>query len=131
MKLANSWTLVLMEGFMKLAEVVVYVHDFPRALAYYRDTLGLPVLFSHEDKEHGIARVNAGGTSILIHQMPANESLPPPLPSFVADDLNSEWAALNAKGAGIGAISDQGWGRIAHFTDPDGNRLCIYKEAGH
>ena len=116
---------------MKLAEVVVYVHDFPTALAYYRDTLGLTVLFSSADKDHGIARVSAGGASILIHQMPANEPLPPPLPSFVADDLDAEVAALNTKGAGVSAIQDQGWGRIAHFTDSDGNRMCVYKEASH
>ena len=116
---------------MKLAEVVIYVHDFPRALAYYRDTLGLRVLFSHDDKEHGIARIDAAGASILLHQMPASEPLPPPLPSFVADDLDAEVAALNANGAGVSAIADQGWGRISHFQDPDGNRWCIYKEHSH
>ena len=113
---------------MKLTEVVVYVHDFPRSLVYYRDTLGLPVLFSHVDKEHGIARVYAGGASILIHQMPANEPLPPPLPSFTADDLDADVQTLNSRGAAVSVAVDQGWGRISHFHDPDGNRLCIYKE---
>lgn len=83
------------------------------------------MLFSHEDQEHGIARVDAHGASILIHQMPANETLPPPLPSFVADDLDAEVQTLNARGAGTSDIADQGWGRISHFRDPDGNRLCI------
>ncbi len=116
---------------MQLAEMVVYVQDFPRAMAYYRDTLGLPVLFLHEDKECSLARLATGGATILVHQASADAPMPPPLPSFVADDLDAEIAALNARGAGVPAAVDQGWGRITTFADPDGNRICLYKEHCH
>jgi len=37
-----------MSGPVRLWYATVYVRDFPRALAFYRDTLGLPLRFADE-----------------------------------------------------------------------------------
>lgn len=106
--------------------VNVFVSDFARSLAFYRDTLGLKVLV--EDPEFGYASFDTNGAGFAI----------------AAVDPTSEQAALVGRHTGIGwgvpsvddayaSLSDAGarfaspparqpWGGyMAMLEDPDGN----------
>lgn len=111
---------------MKLDEIVIYVRDVPGAVKYYRDVLGLPITM----EEDGIVELDAGGPRILLHDF-AGETPPPPLPSFYSDDIEADAAALDARGANLPPVVDEGWGRIVRFTDPEGNRLAIEQPHEH
>jgi catechol 2,3-dioxygenase-like lactoylglutathione lyase family enzyme len=106
---------------MKLSEVVVYVKDVPEAIRYYRDVLGLPLVWEYD----GVAELDAGGVKLHLHDLEPEGVPRAPLPCFHAEDIDAEVAELNARGAGLPGIVDEGWGRIVRFTDPEGNKLCI------
>lgn len=110
---------------MKLDEVVIYVKDFKAALGYYGDVLGLPVKFVFE--EDGVARLDAGGVTLLLHSLHGEEAREEPLVCFQAENIAATVELLNTRGAGIGPVVDEGWGQIVRFTDPEGNKLAVYR----
>lgn len=106
---------------MKLDHVVVFVSDFDGALAYYRDGLCLAERF----REGDIAYLEAGSTGVLLH---GDDGEPkPPLPSFEVDQIDKTVARLRDGGIDVPDAIDEGWGRISRFTDPSGNRICIFE----
>ena len=109
-----------------IASVWVPVEDMGRALAFYRDTLGLTVKSSDDDwselDANGLmiglnARESAGGSSgggAVITFQPEGS-------------IEDELERLSQRGASIeGDISDHEWGRILPFTDTEGNDLQFY-----
>jgi len=63
-----------------LAEVVLWVHDLPAALAFYRDLLGLPVI-SPPERANPIF-LQAGPGTAGIPAMVVLVQLPPDAPPF-------------------------------------------------
>jgi predicted enzyme related to lactoylglutathione lyase len=109
-----------------VATVWLPVQDMTRAVAFYRDTLGLTVTSEDEDWSEidadgltiGLnAREETGGSrggGAVISFMPAG--------SFV-DELER----LRSRGAEItGEVSEHPWGRILPFQDSEGNDLQLY-----
>ena len=113
------------EAKMLIHYAIVYVNDMPRALAFYRDTLGLPQRF----ESPGWSELAAGPVTLALH-------------SAERDDAPAERGHLRAGRATIGlrvpdldafhkAISAKGvpciqepravFGtRVAQYADPDG-----------
>ena len=109
-----------------VAAVWLPVTDMGRAVAFYGETLGLPVT-EHDDDW---SEVDANGLRIGLN---GSDSESPggdggALVAFQPDgEIESEVERL--KGAGVdfpGEISEHPWGRIASFKDPDGNDLQLY-----
>ena len=106
------------------AHVILYTSDAEADRAFLRDVLGL-------------AHVDSGG-GWLIFQLPPAEVAVHPAESpgavelyLVCDDIDATVADLGARGVEFeGAVSDQGWGRLATIRLPGGGRLGIY-EAHH
>ena len=57
-------------GITHVGQIAINVHDFDRALAFYRDTLGLPLLFTAGK----LAFFNCGGLRLMLS--------PPEKPEF-------------------------------------------------
>jgi catechol 2,3-dioxygenase-like lactoylglutathione lyase family enzyme len=122
---------------LELTHIWVLVDDMPRALGFYRDTLGIDVLNDLGDfvelqansqfqlslftraamqlGEPGIAIGPANGQHATL--------------AFAVDALDEYCARLRAQG--VEFVSDEtnhpDWGlRTAFLRDPDGNLLCLY-----
>lgn len=109
-----------------VATVWVPVEDMERAVAFYRDTLGLDVTSTSSDW----SELDAGGLMIGLN---ARESASVSesggaVVSFQPDgSIEEELERLKARGASIeGEISDHEWGRILPFKDSEGNDLQFY-----
>jgi catechol 2,3-dioxygenase-like lactoylglutathione lyase family enzyme len=122
---------------MGLSHVWLLVDDVPRAIGFYRDTLGMELgsdlgeyaefkvsdefylaLFTRaamRDGEPGIAIDPAGGQRAVF--------------AFEVGDLDEYCVELRAKCVSLvsGEANHAAWGlRTAFLHDPDGNLICLY-----
>jgi predicted enzyme related to lactoylglutathione lyase len=106
-----------------ISAVWLPVTDMSRAVAFYRDTLGLEVLSTDEDW----SMVTAGDQQIGLNarESPAGDG--GAVIAFGVEDLEQAVANLRERGAEVtDEISEHPWGRIVPFVDPDGNDLQLY-----
>jgi catechol 2,3-dioxygenase-like lactoylglutathione lyase family enzyme len=101
--------------------IIVSVADLDRALALYRDALGLAEKYRAGDV------VMLGDPEVLLHQRPPTPGLAGVTASFVVDDVDAAVVAAEKAGATvIDAPAEQPWGeRQAVLTDPDGHVFCL------
>jgi predicted enzyme related to lactoylglutathione lyase len=113
----------------QLGMVTLHVHDYQRALEFYRDTLELPLLDTME--EVGWFEVGLGPVKLGVHADGGKEegARPPGHTSgfyFVVRDVDRAVATLRSRGVKItDEPSDQPYGREATITDPDGNLMAL------
>ena len=109
---------------IRSAQVILYVNDMARSLAYYRDALGLAVTFDGGDYW---MTLDAGGTSLALH--PGGSGLASGDRtgiSLMVDDLESCRAEANARGAGFGEVVNPHPGvTFCEAKDPDGNPVFL------
>ena len=109
-----------------VATVWVPVSDMDRALTFYRDTLGLSV----KDTQEQWSEIDANGVMIGLNarEEASGDGAGGAVISFQPDDdIESEVKRLTDAGVSfVGDISDHPWGRIAAFTDSEGNSLQLY-----
>lgn len=116
--------------------VILYVADLERAVAFYRDVLGL----EHRLTDHGYAEFSTGHTKFGLLQRdrlpdllgrearrvgdPAGEVL------FIVDDVDAEVARLRGTPAKIlSGPEDRPWGhRTLHLADPEGHVIELAQE---
>lgn len=117
-----------MKSLDKIAQIALTTQDLARAIAFYRDTLGLKLLF----EVPGMAFFDAGGTRLMLGE----NRLSAPLQNntyvyFDAGDWAATEAALEARGLKFDRPADivqRAEGKehaIRFFRDPDGNALAI------
>jgi len=117
-----------MKSLDKIAQIALTTQDLARAVAFYRDTLGLKLLF----EVPGMAFFDAGGTRLMLGE----NRLSAPLQNntyvyFDAGDWAATEAALEARGlkfdrpADIVQRTEGKEHAIRFFRDPDGNALAI------
>ena len=116
-----------------VAQVAVVVHDLGRAVAFYRDTLGLPLLF----QVPSAAFFDCGGMRLMLALPDAGHpelDHPPSILYFRVDDIEATCRALAARGAqleGEAHVVGQLEGRdvwLAHFYDMEGNLQALTSE---
>jgi predicted enzyme related to lactoylglutathione lyase len=108
---------------MKLTYVIKFVGDMNRAVAFHRDTLGLPLIVSSP----GWSEFATGETRLGLH--PASEKNPPGTVElgFGVADLQSFFEEMSAKGVVFTmspAKQDFG-GLLAQFVDSEGGRVSV------
>ena len=118
---------------MKLIVLRVFVRDWPRALRFYTETVGLPLAFSSE--EMGWAQLDTGTCQLALERArdESEEEMGGPLvgrfvgASLAVDDVQATYEALRARGVEFVAPPERmPWGGVlAHFRDPDGNVLTL------
>jgi methylmalonyl-CoA/ethylmalonyl-CoA epimerase len=118
-----------------LRQVAQHVDDLDRAVAFYRDLLGLPLMARFDPP--GLAFLDLGGTRLLLEPTAPSARL-----YLAVDDLERRVEELRARGVEIvaephmlptddGSAGRKGAGRakvrMAGFRDSEGN-LCFLSE---
>lgn len=107
--------------------VFYYVTDMEASIAFYRDTLGLP-LVSHDY----VARFDLDGVLIELVRRPpgsvvrgsGNARL-----CFSVENLQETLEQMHARGIPTSDIKNKKGGKLALFRDPDDNELCLWEYA--
>lgn len=115
----------------RVGAIVFFVSRLDRALAFYRDTLGLPVQ-DVESHDGPFAFAEVGGLSLvfIVREVRAGES---PVVVFGLEGGIDDYAeALAARGVEIVVpVSESPDGGLSlDFVDPDGNVLSLHQPQG-
>jgi predicted enzyme related to lactoylglutathione lyase len=118
----------------KIAQLLIPVEDFEQGVAFYRDVLGLPLLFTAPPQ---MAFFNCGGVRLLVGVMPAGQQAQRGSAIyFQVPDIQAVYSSLKGKGVNFKAEphvvhrTPQTVLWLAELTDPDGNQLALMSEVG-
>lgn len=116
----------------KIGQLLIPVEQFDNGVAFYRDILGIPFLFSAPPL---MAFFNCGGVRLLVGVLPAGQKAQRGATIyFQVDDIRAAFASLEEKGVAFIAQphvvnrtpTSELW--LAEFTDPDGNQLALMSD---
>jgi catechol 2,3-dioxygenase len=125
--LASSSKPAVPAGAPRFAYLFLTVADLPAARDFYRDTLGLALLFS-DDESYAFFALGSGGAQLAVYAgepPPRHENSP--LLAFDVVDLEAARERLAGSGVGVGAIVSVSGGRMFEFRDPAGHRLEFHQ----
>ena len=116
---------------MELYAVRIFVRDWPRACAFYSETLGLTERYRND--EIGWAEYDLGGPCFGVERVQPGDTEGDALVgrfvgvSLRVDDLDEIYDSLKKKGVQFTLPPEkQDWGgSLAHFQDPDGNTFTL------
>ena len=109
-----------------LAFIELTVTDWPKALAWYRDVLGLTLRM--QDLAGRFALFDTGAGSLALKEGTAEPGTV--LLSFAVDDLDAELRQLADRSVlpeGPVKVSGEGY-RRAIVRDMDGYRICLFEQ---
>lgn len=118
-------------GITRLGQISVNVHEQDRAVAFYRDILGLPLLFSTGH----LSFFNCGGVRLMLTPPEKPEfDHPGSILYFVVPDIEGAYRQLTAKDVKfedkphlIAKLPDHDlW--MTFFRDSEGNLLALMSE---
>jgi catechol 2,3-dioxygenase-like lactoylglutathione lyase family enzyme len=117
--------------FKKVDDVFFNVDDMDKAVAFYRDKLGLPVKYESADW----VELDAGNVIIALRQHGSGPEGRPELGVgegativFEVDDIEAAKAELEGQGVEfVGGVFEYGSVKLAAFEDLNGNVLQIYE----
>ena len=117
--------------FKKVDDVFFNVDDMDKAVAFYRDKLGLPVKYQSADW----VELDAGNVTIALRRYGSGPEGRPELGVgegatlvFEVDDIETAKAELKGRGVEfIGGVFEYGAVKLAAFEDLHGNVLQIYQ----
>jgi methylmalonyl-CoA/ethylmalonyl-CoA epimerase len=117
--------LVQYEGPTSVGQLAIPVADLERAVAFYRDVLGLQLLFQAPP---GLAFFGCGGVRLMLTRATEGESTPSAgLIYYRVPDLDAAYATLKARGATF----EDAPHRIAMLADHE-LWMCFLRDAdGH
>lgn len=127
--------------FNRLNHIAIVVRDTDEALTFYRDTLGLPLLYSEEIASGGVrlTHLDMGNLHLqLVEPLTEDHSLREHLDKhgeglhhlcFDTDDVGSSLAALSDRGLQAKSLTphDAPGGRKAGFIAPGSTRGVIWE----
>jgi len=111
-----------------IGQVSLTVSDVPRAVTFYRDTLGLPHLFTVGD----LAFFDCGGTRLFITRPETGSANGNSVLYFSVPEIHAAFASLRERGVTFQADphlihrhqdGTEEW--MAFFADPDGNTMAL------
>lgn len=113
-------------------QLLIPVDDLDRAIVFYRDTLGLPFLFTAPPQ---MSFFQCGSVRLLVGVLPPDQ--PPQRGSaiyFRVANIHAVYQTLRERGVEFGAgphVIHRAAGMelwLAEFRDPDGNALALMSE---
>jgi methylmalonyl-CoA/ethylmalonyl-CoA epimerase len=118
-------------GLARIHQVAQMVHDLDRAVAFYRDVLGVPLLFMAPPS---LAFFDCAGVRLMLSPPSPGFDHPGSVLYFAVEDIVATHAALAAHGVAftetphkIATLADREvW--LASFTDTEGNPLALMAE---
>ncbi|MBB5206583.1 VOC family protein [Chiayiivirga flava] len=115
----------------KVGAIVFFVRALDRTVAFYRDTLGLPVqAMDGHDGPFAIAQLGQVTLVFIVREVPVGQS---PVVVFGLDGGIDDYAdALARRGVEIVVpVSESPDGGLSlDFVDPDRNMLSVYQPEG-
>jgi len=115
-----------------VTQLLIPITDFERGVAFYRDVLGLPLLFAVPPQ---MAFFKCGTTRLLVGVIPEGQQAQRGSQIyFGVPDIHAVHAFLHEHGVEFKAPphvvsrSAQGEVWLAEFVDPDGNQLALMSE---
>jgi len=118
-------------GLEKVGQIALNVHEIPRAIAFYRDTLGLKFLF----EAPRMAFFDCGGVRLML-SLPEKPEFdhPASVLYYKVRDIEASYGLLRERGVAfegephlIARLPDHDlW--MAFFRDPDRNLLALMCE---
>ena len=115
-----------------ITQLLIPVDEFERGVSFYRDVLGIPLLFSASPQ---MAFFQCGAVRLLVGVMPAGQKAQRGSAIyFRVQDIEGVYASLREKGVEFKAPphvinrSGQSETWLAEFVDPDGNQLALMSE---
>ena len=102
------------------------VRDIPRAVAFYRDILHLPMGIC--SAEHGWAEFDAGNVTLALQASKSTETAGGETRLALAvDNVDAAHTELTEIGLTVPErIEDHGVCRVFEIRDPDGNRILLH-----
>lgn len=121
-------------GLSELGQIALTVGDLPRAVAFYRDALGMKFLFEAPPR---MAFFDCGGIRLLLGERPASAASIGQSSSVLyyrVKDIHAAYEALVGRGVTfdekphlVARLPDREvW--LAEFHDPDRNALALLSE---
>jgi predicted enzyme related to lactoylglutathione lyase len=112
--------------------VTLPVSDQDRALRFYRDVLGLAVTADRDLPQGRWLQVAPeGAQTVFTLAGPGMGDFEPGSARgimLVTTDVDADCARLAGAGTEVQGPDELPWGRMASFTDPDGNGLMLLTE---
>ncbi|MBL8057355.1 MAG: VOC family protein [Anaerolineales bacterium] len=116
-----------------LIEVIVYVRDMARAVAFYRDGLGLRVTYPAGRADYGgepWVTLDTGACVLALHAGGGEPGASPAKIVFGVADVHAARAALLAWGIRLGEVRPAAPGVwVCDGRDPDGNPFALEARA--
>jgi predicted enzyme related to lactoylglutathione lyase len=115
-----------------IGQIHITVDDLPRAVAFYRDVLGLPLLF--EVPEQSMAFFDCGGVRLYLGKAESPEFESRPLLYLRVADIGTAHARLTERGVTTLSAphavhrtpTTELW--LAFFKDSEGTALALMEE---
>ena len=116
----------------RVAQLLIPVDELEKGVAFYRDVLGLPLLFTAPPQ---MAFFDCGGIRLLVGAVPPGQKAHRGSAIyFQVADIRDVHASLKGSGVAFSAEphvvhrtpKSELW--LAEFTDPDGNQLALMSE---
>jgi catechol 2,3-dioxygenase-like lactoylglutathione lyase family enzyme len=119
----NCWGMTMMVE--KISAVTLKVASMRKSVRFYKDVLGMEVLYGGEDAFFSSLRTKDGSAPILNleqgHSVPGWGRM-----IFYVADVDAFWEYLRGKGLQPESPRDASWGeRYFHMSDPDGHELSF------
>jgi catechol 2,3-dioxygenase-like lactoylglutathione lyase family enzyme len=120
------------EGLGTIGQIHVSVSDVDRAVAFYRDVLGIPFLFQVPGQQ--MAFFDCDGVRLYLGRPESETFRSNPVLYFSVPDIDAAYAALEELGVEFRdrphvvhrTEATELW--MAAFRDPDGNNLVLMSE---
>ncbi len=115
-----------------IGQIAMVVKDLPRAVAFYRDVLGMKFLFQAPP---ALAFFDCGGVRLMLDAAAEGEfNHPGSILYYKVDDIGAAYADLQGKGVEFGGAPQmivkmpdhELW--MAFFKDGEGNTLALMHE---
>jgi methylmalonyl-CoA/ethylmalonyl-CoA epimerase len=121
-------------GLSRIHQISMQAHDIDRAVRFYRDTLGLPFLFSAPP---ALAFFDCNGVRLMLTRPEPPFDHPGSIVYFAVDDIQAMHETLRSRGVVFGSeprriatLADRDvW--LASFEDSEGNTLALMSEPLH
>ena len=116
----------------RIGQIRIYVHDVDRAIAFYRDALGMRFLF--DVAQQGLAFFDCGGVRLFLAASEPGSTAETGIIYYDVDSVDAAFEALKAKGVEVihepqtVYTTDTVEGRMAFLRDSEGNTFALMAE---